>query len=43
MMEGTNEIPHADYGGDLLAGDEVKIIESRPISKTKKWEVLKSK
>ena len=26
MTEGTNEIPHADYGGDLLAGDEVKII-----------------
>ena len=25
MVEDTNEVPHADYGGDLLAGDEVKI------------------
>jgi hypothetical protein len=25
MVEDTNEVPHADYGGDLLAGDKVKI------------------
>ena len=34
---------HAHYeNGDYKVGDEIKIIESKPISKLKKWKVLKN-
>ena len=32
---------HAHYdNGDFKVGDQIKIIESKPISKLKKWRVL---
>ena len=32
---------HAHYdSGDFKVGDQIKIIESKPISKLKKWRVL---
>lgn len=34
---------HAHYeSGDYNVGDQIKIIESKPISKLKKWRVLKN-
>ncbi|MBL61395.1 MAG: 30S ribosomal protein S17 [Candidatus Pelagibacter sp.] len=34
---------HAHYdSGDFQVGDQIKIIESKPISKLKKWRVLES-
>ena len=34
---------HAHYeNGDYKVGEEIKIIESKPISKLKKWKVLKN-
>ena len=34
---------HAHYeSGDYKVGDQIKIIESKPISKLKKWRVLKN-
>jgi small subunit ribosomal protein S17 len=34
---------HAHYEtGDFKVGDEIKIIESKPISKLKKWRVLEN-
>ena len=32
-----------DENGDLKVGDSVKIIECKPISKTKRWEVVSEK
>jgi small subunit ribosomal protein S17 len=30
-----------DENGDAKAGDKVEIVESRPMSKTKRWRLLK--
>ncbi len=43
VMTSSKKYHVHDEKNEHKIGDEVKIIESRPISKTKKWEVLKSK
>ncbi len=43
VMTSSKKYHVHDEKNEHKMGDEVKIIESRPISKTKKWEVLKSK
>ena len=40
MMRRTSKLHAHDEGNDARAGDTVRIMETRPLSKSKRWRVV---